>query len=132
MDESQQPGTCHGRRTRPSITTRKSAATPSPLVIFQTDSGPSSKIAADRCLRNAARPPAFWQFMDLGDLATSNSCSSTGTTTWPPPLACAVDNAGFFRVSREVSAFPAGLLDGEILQEIPGWLSATRSAQVLR
>ncbi|MFD3505677.1 VWA domain-containing protein [Streptomyces sp. NPDC058678] len=102
------------------------------LVIFQTDGGPTSKAAAERYLCKAARLPLFWQFIGFGDPDDAEFAFLRRLDELAVPTRRIVDNAGFFHAGRDPRSVPDSLLYDRLLREFPGWLSAARTAQVLR
>ncbi|MFE9770007.1 VWA domain-containing protein [Streptomyces sp. NPDC005808] len=102
------------------------------LVIFQTDGGPTSKLAAERYLCKAARLPLFWQFIGFGDPDDNEFTFLRKLDELAVPARRAVDNAGFFHAGRNPRDVPNNLLYDRLLQEFPHWLSAARTAQILQ
>lgn len=102
------------------------------LVVFQTDGGPTSKFAAERYLCKAARLPLFWQFIGFGDPDDNEFAFLRRLDDLAVPNRRIVDNAGFFHAGADPLRFPDPLLYDRLLQEFPSWLSAARSAHLLR
>ncbi|WP_371605117.1 VWA domain-containing protein [Streptomyces sp. NBC_01220] len=102
------------------------------LVIFQTDGGPTSKFAAERYLCKAARLPLFWQFIGFGDPDDNEFAFLRKLDTLAVPAHRAVDNAGFFHAGRTPQTVDAAQLFDDLLQEFPQWLTAARTARVLK
>ncbi|MFF0116753.1 vWA domain-containing protein [Streptomyces prasinus] len=102
------------------------------LVIFQTDGGPTSKLAAERYLCKASCLPLFWQFVGFGDPDSNEFAFLHKLDTLDVPARRVVDNAGFFHAGRTPQATPDHQLFDQILQEFPHWLTAARTAGVIR
>ncbi|WP_329438379.1 VWA domain-containing protein [Streptomyces canus] len=102
------------------------------LVVFQTDGGPTSKPAAERYLCKAARLPLFWQFIGFGDPDDNEFAFLRRLDDLAVPARRVVDNAGFFHAGRDPRSVPDPLLYDRLLHEFPRWLSAARTAQVVR
>ncbi|WP_329043140.1 VWA domain-containing protein [Streptomyces sp. NBC_00178] len=101
------------------------------LVIFQTDGGPTSKLAAERYICKAARLPLFWQFIGFGDPRDNEFAFLRKLDTLAVPTHRVVDNAGFFHAGRSPYAVNNDELYNQLLQEFPQWLTAARTAGVL-
>lgn len=101
------------------------------LVIFQTDGGPTSKLAAERYLCKAARLPMFWQFIGFGDPDDNEFAFLRRLDDLAVPRHRVVDNAGFFHAGRDPRSVPDELLYDRLLHEFPNWLLSARTAQVL-
>ncbi|MFD0287703.1 VWA domain-containing protein [Streptomyces lutosisoli] len=102
------------------------------LVIFQTDGGPTRKLAAERYLCKAARLPLFWQFIGFGDPDDNEFAFLRKLDDLAVPARRVVDNAGFFHAGRDPRAVCDSVLYDRLLREFPSWLSAARTAQILR
>jgi hypothetical protein len=102
------------------------------LVVFQTDGGPTSRLAAERYLCKAARLPLFWQFIGFGDPDDNEFAFLRKLDELAVPAHRIVDNAGFFHAGRDPRTVDDPLLYDRLLQEFPSWLSAARTAHVLR
>ncbi|WP_369265216.1 VWA domain-containing protein [Streptomyces sp. R35] len=102
------------------------------LVIFQTDGGPTSKLAAERYLCKAARLPLFWQFIGFGDPDDNEFTFLRKLDTLAVPARRIVDNAGFFHAGRNPRTVDDQLLFDQLLQEFPDWLTAARNAHVMQ
>ncbi|MGW0647311.1 VWA domain-containing protein [Streptomyces umbrinus] len=102
------------------------------LVVFQTDGGPTSKLAAERYLCKAARLPLFWQFIGFGDLDDNNFTFLRKLDDLAVPAQRVIDNADFFHAGRDPRTVPDDVLYNQLLQEFPDWLAAARIAQILR
>lgn len=101
------------------------------LVIFQTDGGPTSKLAAERYLCKAARLPLFWQFIGFGDPDDNEFTFLRKLDAIAVPGHRIVDNAGFFHAGRNPRAVNDQVLFDQLLHEFPDWLAAARTAQVV-
>ncbi|MGC0415467.1 VWA domain-containing protein [Embleya sp. AB8] len=95
------------------------------LVLFFSDGGINRSKQIERLLIDAAGLPIFWQFVGLGQ---SNYGILERIDTMPGRL---VDNAGFFQVDDIDRISDVELYD-RILSEFPQWLTAARTAGVLR
>lgn len=102
------------------------------LVVFQTDGGPTSRFAAERYLCKAARLPLFWQFIGFGDPDDNEFAFLRKLDTLAVPARRVVDNAGFFHAGRIPQAIPDHHLFDQLLQEFPDWLTAARTAGIMR
>ena len=101
------------------------------LVVFQTDGGPTSRIAAERYLCKAARLPLFWQFVGFGDPDDNEFAFLRKLDTLAVPATRVVDNAGFFHAGRDPQAVDDQLLYNRLLNEFPTWLTDARAAGVI-
>ncbi|MFF4275988.1 vWA domain-containing protein [Streptomyces sp. NPDC001536] len=101
------------------------------LVVFQTDGGPTSRIAAERYLCKAARLPLFWQFVGFGDPDDNEFAFLRRLDTLAVPATRIVDNAGFFHAGRDPQAVDDQLLYDRLLNEFPTWLTDARAAGVI-
>jgi uncharacterized protein with von Willebrand factor type A (vWA) domain len=103
---------------------QKSGATDPALVIFQTDGEPNSRKAVERALKDASNLPIFFAFIGFG-----------GRVEFLEKLddlrGRVVDNASFFHARDPLATSDADLYDG-ITREFAGWLTAARTAGVLR
>jgi len=104
-------------------------ATDPAFVIFQTDGSPTSKAAAEHVLCTAAKLPIFWQFVGFGD--DEFRCLHK-LDDLPVPHRRVVDNAGFFAAGSSPKAISDVDLYDQLLQEFPSWLTAARTAGILR
>ncbi|WUS12957.1 VWA domain-containing protein [Streptomyces sp. NBC_01260] len=102
------------------------------LVVFQTDGGPTSRLAAERFLCKAARLPLFWQFVGFGDPDDNEFAFLRKLDPLAVPARRIVDNAGFFHAGRNPRATTDHQLFDRLLQEFPEWLTAARTARVVR
>ncbi|MBT2492801.1 VWA domain-containing protein [Streptomyces sp. ISL-96] len=101
------------------------------LVIFQTDGGPTSRLAAERYLCKAARLPLFWQFIGFGDPDDNEFAFLRKLDTLAVPARRIVDNAGFFHAGRTPHATNDHQLFDQLLQEFPQWLTTVRTARIV-
>jgi hypothetical protein len=104
-------------------------ATDPAFVIFQTDGSPTSKAAAEHVLCTAAKLPIFWQFVGFGD---DEFRFLHKLDDLPVPHRRVVDNAGFFAAGSSPKAISDVDLYDQLLQEFPSWLTAARTAGILR
>ncbi|MEU6536120.1 VWA domain-containing protein [Streptomyces sp. NPDC047000] len=96
------------------------------LVIFQTDGGPTNKLAAERYLCKAAGLPMFWQFIGFGHPRSKQFDFLRRLDELPVPERRAVDNAGFFHAGADPRRMPDAELYDRLLGEFPEWLAAAR------
>ncbi|QTZ92013.1 vWA domain-containing protein [Streptomyces auratus] len=99
------------------------------LVVFQTDGSPTSKAAAEHVLCTAAKLPIFWQFIGFGD---DEFRFLHKLDDLPVPGRRAVDNAGFFAAGQSPKTLSDAELYDQLLQEFPSWLSAARTAGIVK
>ncbi|MFF4321959.1 vWA domain-containing protein [Streptomyces sp. NPDC001568] len=109
-----------------------SGASEPALVVFQTDGGPVSKLAAERYLCKAARLPLFWQFVGFGNTRSSQFDFLRKLDELPVPAARVVDNAGYFHAGLDPRAVADSELYDRLLGEFPAWLVAARAAGIVR
>lgn len=102
------------------------------LVIFQTDGGPTSRLAAERYLCKAAKLPLFWQFVGFGNPDDNEFAFLHKLDDLAVPGKRVVDNAGFFHAGRDPRALSDSALYDQLLGEFPSWLASSRAAGVLR
>lgn len=102
------------------------------LVVFQTDGGPLSKLAAERYLCKAARLPLFWQFVGFGNTRSSQFDFLRRLDELPVPAKRVVDNAGYFHAGSDPRTVPDSVLYDRLLGEFPSWLEAARGAGIVR
>ncbi|MCX4791667.1 VWA domain-containing protein [Streptomyces sp. NBC_01221] len=102
------------------------------LVIFQTDGGPTSKLAAERYLCKAARLPLFWQFVGFGDPDSNEFAFLRRLDTLAVPACRIVDNAGFSHAGRTPKATGDHQLFDRLLHEFPDWLAAAHTAHIVQ
>ncbi|MFB8273596.1 VWA domain-containing protein [Streptomyces sp. NPDC055955] len=110
----------------------KSGSSSPALVIFQTDGGPTSKLAAERYLCKAARLPLFWQFVGFGDPDSNEFTFLRKLDTLAVPACRVVDNASFFHAGRAPKATANHRLFDQLLHEFPVWLAAARTARIVQ
>ncbi|HEY8983033.1 MAG TPA: VWA domain-containing protein [Streptomyces sp.] len=94
-----------------------SGATAPALVVFQTDGGPTSRVAAERYLRKAARIPMFWQFVGFGKRRSSQFDFLRKLDE------LSVDNAGFFHAGSDPRKMPDAELYDRLVGEFSKWLA---------
>ncbi|MGA5418799.1 vWA domain-containing protein [Streptomyces lavendulocolor] len=109
-----------------------SGATDPAFVVFQTDGGPSSKLAAERYLCKAARLPLFWQFIGFGDPASRQFDFLRKLDELAVPAKRCVDNAGFFHAGTDPRRVPDAELYDRLVAEFPAWLAAARAQGIVR
>ena len=99
------------------------------LVVFQTDGGPTNRLAAERYVCKAARLPLFWQFVGFGDPDENEFRFLHRLDDLAVPDKRVVDNAGFFHAGRAPRSVSDAVLYDRLLGEFPHWLRA--AAEVL-
>ncbi|WP_149181568.1 VWA domain-containing protein [Streptomyces sp. TRM49041] len=109
-----------------------SGATAPAFVVFQTDGGPSSRLAARRYLCKAAALPMFWQFVGFGDPRGDQFDFLRRLDQLPVPRTRPVDNAGFFPAGRDPRRVSDDMLYDRLLGEFPSWLAAARAQGIIR
>ena len=109
-----------------------SGASEPALVVFQTDGGPISKLAAEEYLCKAARLPLFWQFVGFGNTHSSQFDFLRKLDELPVPAKRVVDNAGYFHAGLDPRAVADSELYDRLLSEFPAWLVAARAAGIVR
>ncbi|MER7111644.1 vWA domain-containing protein [Streptomyces sp. NPDC000229] len=109
-----------------------SGATDPALVVFQTDGGPSSKLAAERHLCKAAKLPLFWQFIGFGDPGSRQFEFLRKLDELAVPAKRCVDNAGFFHAGADPRRVPDAELYDRLVAEFPAWLAAARAQGIVR
>ncbi|OII64011.1 toxic cation resistance protein [Streptomyces sp. CC53] len=102
------------------------------LVVFQTDGGPLSRLAAEKWLCKAARLPLFWQFVGFGDPTSRQFDFLRRLDDLPVPAKRPVDNAGFFHAGHDPRRVPDDVLYDRLVAEFPAWLAAARAQGVIR
>ncbi|MDX2395972.1 VWA domain-containing protein [Streptomyces sp. NPDC090054] len=102
------------------------------LVVFQTDGGPLSKLAAERYLCKAARLPLFWQFVGFGNTRSGQFDFLRRLDELPVPAKRVVDNAGYFHAGPDPRAVSDSELYDRLLGEFPAWLAAAGAAGIVR
>ncbi|KUN39300.1 vWA domain-containing protein [Streptomyces longwoodensis] len=108
-----------------------SGATAPALVVFQTDGGPTSKLAAERYLCKASTLPLFWQFIGFGDPGSRQFDFLRTLDELPVPARRTVDNAGFFHAGPHPRAVSDADLYDRLLGEFPRWLRAARARGIV-
>lgn len=108
-----------------------SGATYPAFVVFQTDGGPSSKLAAEKYLCKAARLPLFWQFVGFGDPNSRQFDFLRRLDYLPVPQKRPVDNAGFFHAGQDPCRVPDEVLYDRLIAEFPSWLAAVRAQGII-
>ncbi|MFD0314331.1 vWA domain-containing protein [Streptomyces flavalbus] len=101
------------------------------LVVFQTDGGPSSRMAAERYLCKAARLPLFWQFIGFGDPRSKQFDYLRRLDELAVPGKRVVDNAGFFHAGRDPRRVSDAELYDRLVSEFPQWLAAARGLGIV-
>ncbi|MFC8586954.1 vWA domain-containing protein [Streptomyces sp. NPDC057217] len=109
-----------------------SGASDPALVVFQTDGGPTSKLAAERYVCKAARLPLFWQFIGFGDPDSRQFDFLRRLDELDVPAKRPVDNAGFFHAGKDPDRVPDGELYDRLVSEFPVWLAAARARGIVR
>ncbi|GGU20387.1 VWA domain-containing protein [Streptomyces lavendofoliae] len=109
-----------------------SGATAPALVVFQTDGGPSNKLAAERYLCKAAELPLFWQFIGFGDPDSRQFEFLRKLDELAVPARRRVDNAGFFHAGADPRRVPDAELYDRLVAEFPVWLAAARAQGIVR
>ncbi|MFJ9196069.1 vWA domain-containing protein [Streptomyces flaveolus] len=102
------------------------------FVVFQTDGGPTSRLAAERYLCKAARLPLFWQFVGFGDPGSRQFEYLRKLDELAVPDKRAVDNAGFFHAGRDPRQVSDAELYDRLVGEFPKWLVAARAQGIVR
>ncbi|MFF5157070.1 vWA domain-containing protein [Streptomyces sp. NPDC000348] len=108
-----------------------SGSTAPALVIFQTDGGPVSRLAAEKYLCKAARLPLFWQFVGFGDPHGKQFDYLRRLDELAVPAKRAVDNAGFFHAGENPRGIPDADLYDRLVSEFPRWLAAARAQGIV-
>ncbi|MDX2555779.1 MULTISPECIES: vWA domain-containing protein [Streptomyces] len=101
------------------------------FVVFQTDGGPTSKLAAERYMCKAARLPLFWQFIGFGDPASRQFDFLRRLDDLAVPGKRVVDNAGFFHAGSDPRAVSDRELYDRLVGEFPKWLVAARAEGIV-
>ncbi|WP_405775457.1 vWA domain-containing protein [Streptomyces sp. NBC_00859] len=102
------------------------------LVVFQTDGGPTSRLAVERYVCKAAKLPLFWQFVGFGDPDDNEFAFLHRLDSLAVPAKRVVDNAGFFHAGRDPRALSDTVLYDQLLDGFPRWLRDARTAELLR
>ncbi|MFE6769327.1 vWA domain-containing protein [Streptomyces fimicarius] len=110
----------------------ESGATDPALVVFQTDGGPSSKLAAERYVCKAAKLPLFWQFVGFGNTRSSQFDFLRKLDELAVPAKRTVDNAGYFHAGLDPRKVPDRKLYDRLVAEFPLWLAAAREQGIVR
>lgn len=101
------------------------------LVVFQTDGGPFSRLAAERYLCKAAELPLFWQFIAFGDPRSRQFDFLRKLDELAVPERRRVDNAGFFHAGHDPRQVPDAELYDRLTSEFPHWLRAARASGIV-
>ncbi|MFF4208379.1 vWA domain-containing protein [Streptomyces sp. NPDC001796] len=101
------------------------------LVVFQTDGGPTDKLAAERYLCRAAKLPMFWQFIGFGDPDSKQFDFLRRLDELAVPGKRVVDNAGFFHAGTDPRTVPDAELYDRLVGEFPQWLAAARALGIV-
>ncbi|MEU7344049.1 VWA domain-containing protein [Streptomyces bacillaris] len=109
-----------------------SGSTDPALVVFQTDGGPTSKLAAERYLCKAAKLPLFWQFIGFANTRSSQFDFLRRLDELPVPAKRPVDNAGYFHAGLDPRKVPDTELYDRLLGEFPSWLAAAEARGIVR
>lgn len=104
---------------------RSAPAAPT-LVLFFSDGGVTRNREIERELREAVDEPVFWQFVGLGRANRFGVLERLDTMTGRR-----VDNVGFLAVD-DIEEIPDAELYDRLLAEFPSWVTAARTAGVLR
>ncbi|MCA1220334.1 vWA domain-containing protein [Streptomyces sp. 8L] len=108
-----------------------SGSTDPALVVFQTDGGPSNRLAAERYVCKAAALPMFWQFIGFGDPHGHQFDFLRRLDELAVPARRVVDNAGFFPAGRNPRRMRDSTLYDRLLGEYPQWLRAARDQGIV-
>lgn len=108
-----------------------SGSTAPALVVFQTDGGPISKLAAERHLCKAAKLPLFWQFIGFGDKRSSQFDFLRRLDELAVPEKRPIDNAGFFHAGSDPRAVPDSELYDRLVGEFTHWLASARAQGIV-
>ncbi|MEV7843061.1 vWA domain-containing protein [Streptomyces cyaneofuscatus] len=109
-----------------------SGSTEPALVVFQTDGGPTSKLAAERYLCKAAKLPLFWQFVGFGDTRSTQFDFLRKLDDLAVPAKRVVDNAGYFHAGLDPRKVPDSQLYDRLVAEFPSWLAAAEAQGIVR
>ncbi|MEV6110506.1 VWA domain-containing protein [Streptomyces sp. NPDC051940] len=99
------------------------------LVVFQTDGGPTSKLAAEKFLCKSAELPLFWQFVGFGQEQHFRFLRRMDELSVPQRRI--VDNAGFFYAGDNPRKTKDRDLFDRLLSGYPQWLADARRAGIL-
>ncbi|MEU1087613.1 VWA domain-containing protein [Streptomyces sp. NPDC005576] len=108
-----------------------SGSTAPALVVFQTDGGPVSKLAAERYLCKAAELPLFWQFVGFGNTRSTQFDFLRKLDELAVPAKRVVDNAGYFHAGPDPRTVPDDQLYDRLVAELPHWLAAARARGIV-
>ncbi|MEW2069472.1 VWA domain-containing protein [Streptomyces sp. NPDC007346] len=111
---------------------QESGSTDPALVVFQTDGGPTSKLAAERFVCKAARLPLFWQFIGFGDTRSTQFDFLRKLDELAVPAKRPVDNAGYFHAGLDPRKVPDAELYDRLVGEFPHWLAAAEAQGIVR
>ncbi|MGD9486334.1 VWA domain-containing protein, partial [Streptomyces sp. TRM70308] len=89
------------------------------LVVFQTDGGPTSKLAAERFICKAAELPLYWQFVGFGAPGGKQFDFLRRLDDLAVPRLRPVDNTGFFPAGEDPRAVPDAVLYDRLLGGYP-------------
>ncbi|MEU3374965.1 VWA domain-containing protein [Streptomyces sp. NPDC006660] len=109
-----------------------SGASAPALVVFQTDGGPSSRLAAEAYVCKAAALPMFWQFIGFGDPRGHHFDFLRRLDELAVPTRRRVDNAGFFAAGRDPRRMTDAQLYDRLLGEFSRWLRSARAEEIVR
>jgi len=101
------------------------------FVFFVTDGSTDDKPKTLKMLKESAAEPIFWKYMGLikeGMFAAKRTSLLQELDDLPGRI---VDNADFFNVVDPAAPSPEEFY-GEVLEELPEWMTAARDAGVLR
>ncbi|WEH18781.1 VWA domain-containing protein [Streptomyces sp. VNUA24] len=101
------------------------------FVVFQTDGGPTSRLAAERYMCKAARLPLFWQFIGFGDPGSKQFDFLRRLDDLAVPGKRVVDNAGFFPAGADPRKVSDAELYDRLVGEFPQWLAAARAEGIV-
>ncbi|CBG73860.1 VWA domain-containing protein [Streptomyces sp. LBUM 1478] len=101
------------------------------FVVFQTDGGPTSRLAAERYMCKAARLPLFWQFIGFGDPRSKQFDFLRRLDDLAVPGKRVVDNAGFFHAGADPRTVSDAELYDRLVGEFPQWLAAARAEGIV-
>ncbi|GAQ67336.1 MULTISPECIES: vWA domain-containing protein [Streptomyces] len=101
------------------------------FVVFQTDGGPTSRLAAERYMCKAARLPLFWQFIGFGDPGGKQFDFLRRLDDLAVPGKRVVDNAGFFHAGSDPRTVSDAELYDRLVGEFPQWLAAARAEGIV-
>jgi hypothetical protein len=104
-----------------------SGSTDPAFVIFQTDGEPFDRKETRELLRRTSSMPIFWQFVGFGPSRNLRFLRSLDTLTGRT-----VDNAGYFGAGKNPEQLSVAALYDLLMKEFPAWLTAARTAGVLR